>query len=125
MKLAQYLMLSLFLVTLPQAIFGEPGNSSSYSNEEVRQINYILIIKKACDLHVPEYYFNTIKNYTSWRDKHSAIIQEIENSPAYSSELEKFKNNLKIMTAQQISRILEGCNLIADRLNENSKVGTK
>ena len=121
MKLAQFLMVSIFLGILPQTIFGEPENSGLYSNEEVRQINYILIIKKACDLHVPEYYFNTIKNYTSWREKHSAIIQEIENSPAYSRELEKFKNNLKIMTVEQISKILEGCNLIADRLNESSK----
>lgn len=125
MKLAQHLTLGILLVILPQAIFGKPDNSRLYSEEEVRQINYILIIKKACDLHVPEYYFNTIKNYTSWRDKHSAIIQEIEHSPAYSNELEKFKNNLKIMTAQQISKILEGCDLIADRLNETSKVETR
>ena len=121
MKFAQHLTLGILLVILPQAIFGKPENSSLYSEEEVRQINYILIIKKACDLHVPEYYFNTMKNYTSWRGKHSAVIQEIEHSPAYSNELEKFKNNLKIMTAQQISKILEGCNVIADRLDESSK----
>ncbi len=125
MKLAQYLILSIFLIILPQVIFGESGNSESYSDEEIRQINYILIIKKACDLHVPDYYFNTIKNYTSWREKHSSVIQEIENGPAYSNELEKFKNNLKIMTAQQINKILEGCNVIADRLNESNRVEPK
>ncbi len=125
MKLAQYLILSIFLIILPQVIFGESGNSESYSDEEIRQINYILIIKKACDLHVPDYYFNTIKNYTSWREKHSSVIQEIENGTAYANELEKFKNNLKIMTAQQINKILEGCNVIADRLNESNRVEPK
>lgn len=121
MKFVQYLTIILSLIILPQVTFGETRGHSSYSDKEVSQISRILMIKKACDLHVPEYYLNNMMAYANWRGRHGSVILEIEDDPAYINELEDFRNKLGLMTAQQISETLMECEKVTDRLNANGR----
>ncbi|NOX43796.1 MAG: hypothetical protein GXP19_08720 [Gammaproteobacteria bacterium] len=125
MKLLQYLIICILLFILPQVIFGETKDNGTYSDEEMNKINHILIIKKACDLHIPEYYLNTMEVYARWREKHNSIIQDIENHPAYINELGEFRNKLNLMTPQQLSETLMSCKKISDRLNKGDEAGPK
>jgi len=119
MKLLQYLIIGMSFFMIPQVIFAEAKVSDSYNANELKHINYMLITKKACDLYVPEYFMTHMDAYKNWREKHNFIIQDIESSNAYVDELEKYRSELKFMTASQISELKIDCNNIAAELDEN------